>query len=107
MSISVLSNEFLELKADSAGAQMSGIRSCYGNDFLWEGNPRYWKEQAPNLFPYVGRLTESSYVLDGKKYSMNIHGFAKASEFEVIISRKMRRRRRGIPSILISLSNIA
>ena len=83
MSISVLSNEFLELKADSAGAQMAGIRSCYGNDFLWEGNPRYWKEQAPNLFPYVGRLTESSYVLDGKKYSMNIHGFAKASEFEV------------------------
>lgn len=83
MSVSTLSNEFLELKVDSAGAQMTGIRSCFGNDFLWEGNPEYWKEQAPNLFPYVGRLTEGAYFLNGKKYFMNIHGFAKASEFEV------------------------
>lgn len=80
--VTTLANQFLELKVDSLGAQMTGIRSCYGNEFLWEGDPKYWGEQAPNLFPYIGRLTENSYFLDGRKYAMKIHGFAKSSEFE-------------------------
>lgn len=82
MSIAVLSNEFLELKVNSLGAEMNGIRSCYGTDFLWNGDEKYWKQHAPNLFPYVGRLTEGTYTLNGKTYSMIIHGFAKVSEFE-------------------------
>ena len=78
-----IGNECLTLKVDSLGAQMTELSSCCENQFLWDGDPAYWNGRAPCLFPYVGRLTDNTYMLHGKKYSMGIHGFAWTSEFAV------------------------
>ena len=75
-----IGNECLTLKVDSLGAQMTELSSCCENQFLWDGDPAYWNGRAPCLFPYVGRLTDNTYMLHGKKYSMGIHGFAWTSE---------------------------
>ena len=32
---------------------------------MWNGDPAYWKGRAPNLFPYVGRLTNDCYTYGG------------------------------------------
>jgi len=68
---------------DSLGAQLMEIKSTKGADYIWNGDTRYWNGRAPNLFPYVGRLTEQSYILNGVKRNMGIHGFARQSEFTV------------------------
>ena len=76
-------NSCLSLTVDTHGAQMMSLRSCSGREFLWQGDPAYWKGRAPVLFPFIARLWNSRYTIHGKEYSMNIHGFASASEFAV------------------------
>jgi len=66
------------------GAELRSLKSADGTEYLWQGDTKYWKDRAPNLFPIVGRLTQGKYTYKGKTYEMTIHGFARNSEFEVI-----------------------
>ena len=52
-----------------------------GFEYIWQGDDRYWNEHGANLFPYIARLWEKSYIFQGKTYHMDIHGFAKDSVF--------------------------
>lgn len=76
-----LKNKFLSLTVDTLGAQMMSIRSADGCEYLWQGDPKYWPDRAPNLFPFIGRLWSNSYTFQGKPYNMGIHGFAAQAEF--------------------------
>lgn len=77
-----LKNEALTLRVSGHGGEMQSIRSVDGTEYLWQGDPKYWKGQAPNLFPFIGRLTDKRYTIDGKQYSMNIHGFFRDFDLE-------------------------
>lgn len=74
-------NEALRLSVDTLGAQMMHIQTADGCEYLWQGDPQYWPDRAPNLFPFIGRLTDNSYRYHGTKYSMGNHGFAAGAEF--------------------------
>ncbi len=76
-----IENGSLRVCADTRGAQLMSIRSSGGTEYLWQGDGAYWKNRAPNIFPYVARLTGGRYTYRGKSYSMPRHGFAPASEF--------------------------
>ena len=78
-----LHNDSLCLKVETTGAQMMSLSSADGLQYLWQGDPAYWSDRAPLLFPFIARLTEHSYLLSGKLFHMGIHGFASASEFDV------------------------
>ena len=65
------------------GAELQSIKKD-GTEYLWTGDERYWSERSPILFPYVGRFTEGKYLLDGKEYEMNIHGFARKFAYHVV-----------------------
>ncbi len=78
-----IKNENVTLTVDSLGAQMMSLRSADGCEYLWQGDPAYWADRAPVLFPFIGRLYRENYRLHGKRYAMKIHGFAAASEFSV------------------------
>ena len=65
------------------GAELQSIKKD-GTEYLWNGDERYWSERSPILFPYVGRFTEGKYLLDGKEYEMNIHGFARKFAYHVV-----------------------
>ena len=77
-------NEFLHLTVDTLGAQLMSICTVDGCEYLWQGDPAYWADRAPVLFPFIGRLTKNSYLYRGKKYPMEIHGFANKMEFEPV-----------------------
>lgn len=77
-----LKNKNIEFTVDTFGAQMMSIIKN-GTEYLWQGNPKYWADRAPTLFPSIGRLPFDSYKYMGKTYNMNLHGFAWNSEFEV------------------------
>ena len=53
-------------RGGDAGAQLLSIRASDGTECLWQGDPAYRSDRAPNLFPYVARLTEGKYYLDGQ-----------------------------------------
>lgn len=80
--IYTISNETLTVKIDSLGGELQSITKD-GAEYLWQADPAYWSGKAPNLFPYVGRLTGGKYQAEGKTYEMSIHGFVKNSELAV------------------------
>lgn len=79
-----IKNEYLTVTAAELGAELQSIRSAEGIEHLWQGDSKYWSDRALNLFPYVARLTDGSYDLDGKRYSMPIHGLAPYTRFSLV-----------------------
>lgn len=79
-----IKNEKLTVLIDELGAQLRSIKSVGGTEYLWQADdPAIWADQAPNLFPYIARLTEKQYTFEGKTYHMGSHGFAKDTVFAV------------------------
>ena len=76
-----IENKQISLTVDTLGAQMMSIRGADGCEYLWQGDPVYWDDRSPTLFPFIGRLQNSSYLYHGKSYPMSIHGFAAELEF--------------------------
>ena len=80
--IYTLKNDKLTVKIDTLGAQIISVKAdnC---EYIWQGDAKYWAGHAPILFPICGRLAEGKYTIDGKEYEMNLHGFARKTEFAV------------------------
>lgn len=78
-----IGNEFLTVTASEQGAELWSLKGRDGTEYLWQGDRTYWTDRAPNLFPYVARLTEGSYWLDGKRWHMDIHGLAPYCRFQL------------------------
>ena len=81
--IYTIENEALKVQIADKGAELMSIQTKDGNEYLWQGDAKYWSDRAINLFPYIARLTEGKYILDEKTYEMTIHGFANYSIFKV------------------------
>lgn len=79
-----IKNARLTVVAEEDGAQLRSILGADGTEYLWQGDPRYWNDRAPNLFPYVGRLKEGHYYLDGQTHRMQIHGIAPYKPFRLV-----------------------
>ena len=74
--IHTIRNEFLTVCAKEAGAELQSLLGADGTEYLWQGDARYWSDRALNIFPYVARLNEGKYYLDGRLHEMAIHGIA-------------------------------
>lgn len=80
-----LENSTIKITASTYGGEIHSITSKDdGTEYLWDGNPEYWKYHAPILFPIVGKVVDSKYKVDGKIYELPQHGLARTSEFELI-----------------------
>ena len=77
--IYTIKNDKIEVSVDDLGAQMRSIKDATGKEYLWQGDEKYWNGSAPNLFPYIARLTEGKYILKGRTYEMPKHGFLRNS----------------------------
>lgn len=76
-----IQNAFLSVTVSEQGAQLQSILGSDGTEYLWQGDPRYWADRDLTIFPYVARLTEGSYYLDGNLHHMQIHGIAPYHNF--------------------------
>ena len=82
--IYTISNDRLIVDVSSIGAELQSVRSVTGQEYLWQGDPEIWSGRAPNLFPFVARLHDGVYSLDGMQYEMKIHGFVKSMELSCV-----------------------
>lgn len=78
----VIKNDKLTVVIHEKGATLWSIKDNDATEYLWQGDQRYWEDRAPNIFPYIARMTEGKYRLNGKTYEMDIHGFAKDTIFD-------------------------
>lgn len=76
-----IENSRMRVTVNSLGAQLWSILGSDGTEYLWQGDAKYWADRALTIFPYVARLWQGTYSMDGQTHSMPIHGFAPGSEF--------------------------
>lgn len=78
-----ISNDQISIKIDPKGAELKSIMKD-NIEYLWQGNPAYWKRTSPLLFPIVGRLLDNEFKYNGKYYNMAQHGIARDMNFELV-----------------------
>ena len=80
-----IENDYLQIEIKKIGAELCKVYSKQTNlDYLWKGDPKFWKRHSPVLFPIVGKLVNNSYIVDGFQYKLTQHGFARGLDFNVI-----------------------
>lgn len=79
-----IQSDALRIQISSLGGELMSIQDDAGREYLWQGDPQYWADRAPNIFPYVGRLYNGTYSYKGRKYTLPIHGFVKDTEMMTI-----------------------
>lgn len=80
-----LENSKIKITASTHGGELHSITGKdTGTEYLWDGNPTYWKYHAPILFPIIGKVTDLKYKVDGRIYELPQHGLARTSEFNLL-----------------------
>ena len=74
-----LKNDYISVSLNTKGGKMISAEKN-GREYLWSGNPDYWDDIAPVLFPFCGRCRNGRFTYKGREYSMGIHGFLHSSE---------------------------
>lgn len=66
------------------GAELTNLRDADGRELMTDADPAFWTGHAPLLFPIVGRLSGDVLRIDGAKYPMKQHGFARRNAFTLV-----------------------
>lgn len=77
-----IKNDSIAVKCTTAGGTITSIKDKNGLEYLWQGDPDFWKGQAPVLFPICGTLRNNTAKIgDGMRANMPRHGVARHCEF--------------------------
>jgi len=83
--IYTLENSFIKITASNQGGELHSLTSKDDNtEFLWNGDPAFWKYHAPILFPIVGKVKDLKYKVNGHEYTLPQHGLARVSDFNLV-----------------------
>ncbi|MBQ1416887.1 MAG: aldose 1-epimerase family protein [Selenomonas sp.] len=84
-----LENDKLCVQVRSYGAELRSIKErADETEYLWEGNPQWWKYSSPVLFPIVGKLQDGKYRVNGNEFELPGHGFGRISEYQLVERRQ-------------------
>lgn len=77
-----LDNGEITARIASFGAELQSLKDAgSGREYMWSGDPAYWKRVSPVLFPLVGNYKNKKTSFGGQEYVMSQHGFARDREF--------------------------
>ena len=77
-----LKNEFLTAQINELGAELKSLK-CGETEYIWEGRKEVWPNSCPIMFPICGGLKEDKFIFEGKEYTLEKHGYARFTLFEV------------------------
>lgn len=81
----ILENNSIKLAvSDIGGEPRSLVNKKSGREYLYDADPKWWDNTSPVLFPVTGRFRKGFYYLDGKEYTMPIHGFVRRNPMECV-----------------------
>ena len=80
-----IKNTHLSLTVDSLGAQMTSIKNEAGEEMLWQADKSVWGYHAPMLFPWVGKMKEGKFFVEGEEFAAANHGFIRNVEHTLVL----------------------
>jgi galactose mutarotase-like enzyme len=84
MQLTRISNDVLTVDVAALGAEMQGVQTRDGRQWLWHGDPAFWAGRSPILFPMVGKAPNDAVSIEGERFQMGQHGFARRSNFTLV-----------------------
>lgn len=81
-----ISSGALSATINPLGAELWSLADADGRALMTDADPAFWTGHAPLLFPFVGRLRNDRYRVDGVEYSLPQHGFARRKAFALVES---------------------
>ncbi|MGM0239937.1 aldose 1-epimerase family protein [Enterococcus sp. AZ103] len=79
-----IKNQYLTAEIATKGGLLRSLKNQAGIECIWQRDPNFWEENDVNIFPYIARLTNETFVYQNKDYHLPIHGFLWTSELEVV-----------------------
>ena len=79
-----ITSALLTARIDPFGAELQSLTDTQGREYMSSGDPAFWKGRAPLLFPIIGRLNDDTLRVGGRHYTVEKHGFARRSHFDVV-----------------------
>jgi galactose mutarotase-like enzyme len=76
-----IASDGLSAAINPFGAELSSLKDGDGRALMTDADPAFWSGRAPLLFPIVGKLNGDAYRVDGQRYSLPQHGFARKQMF--------------------------
>ena len=83
MKLVTIKSELLTVTVSSQGAEIQSIQDKNGVERMFNGDPAFWPNRAPILFPVAGGLRDDGYEWQGVWYPMPKHGFIRPLEWQV------------------------
>ena len=83
MQLVTIQSKELTVVISSKGAEIQSIKDQNGVERMYDGDPKFWANRAPILFPVAGGLKDDGYEWQGKWYHMPKHGFIRPLEWQV------------------------
>lgn len=84
--LTTIKSNNLSVTVASRGAELQSMQSSDGTEYLWQGDPAYWTSHAPNIFPYVARLTEGKFYYKGGVFGFGNHGLVRYADLTTAAS---------------------
>ena len=81
----VISSDILKAKIDSFGAELHSLMDFNDTEYIWQADEKVWKRHAPVLFPFICNTASKKYTCGGTEFALSNHGFARDSEFEMLV----------------------
>lgn len=85
MQLTRIGNGEVNVDVAALGAEMQSIQTRDGRHWMWHGDASFWTGRSPILFPMVGRAPNDSVTINGRRYQMSQHGFARRSNFALVV----------------------
>lgn len=79
-----IASETLSARVSARGAELTSLDHVRHGNLLWRGDPAWWPEHSPILFPVVGRCRDDRIRVGDRSFPMPLHGFARTSAFSVV-----------------------
>ena len=85
----ILENEKCRVEISNSGAEIHHfINKETNKEWMWDGNPQFWDQHNPILFPIVGSTYDKKIRINQKIYEMGNHGFARRAFFKTVSESK-------------------
>ncbi len=83
--MSVIKSDKLTVKIDECGSSLTSFYDEVKDvELLWQGSEDSWTGQDVTIFPFVGRLKDGFYTVDGIEYHMPAHGLCRTHTFDIV-----------------------
>lgn len=81
--MSIIYSDKLKVKIDEVGSSLLSMQDEDGLECIWQGDEKSWTGHDVTIFPFVARLKDGYYTVDGEEYYIPSHGICRRHNFEI------------------------